>query len=85
MRERSCTAKESTSLSCKGSKEDSGKTEKTVRAAAVSVSRDKKSKDNGMSLGGVGRHWRSTKGPQRRASTLEKSDLFSTAGDKIYD
>lgn len=53
--------------------------------STVSVSQGRKSKDNGMSLGGVSRHWQSTRWTQRRAVTFGKSDLVSTVGDKIYE
>lgn len=59
--------------------------ENAIRVAVVSVSHDKESEDDRVSLGGIRRHCQSTKGPQRRASTIEKSDLVSTVGDKIYD
>lgn len=59
--------------------------ENAIRVAAASISQDEESEDDRMSQGGIRRHWQSTKGPQRRESTTEKSGLVSTVGDKIYD
>lgn len=74
MRARSCTEKESVSLSCEVGKKGNRKMEKAIRLATVSISQDEEPEDDGTCLGGFRRHMqRSLKGELQSLKNLTLS------------